>query len=105
MNNLTLVNHLSKEVFNFSKKFSSVLSVPQQRNVRELLRGMLITGEAYLNKIGEVSSPEVAGRKITERLSNTLSKIDTEQVHQIHINAQIPKYRNEPVLILSDGGD
>ncbi len=105
MSNLTLLNHFSKEVFNFTQKFSSVLSVPQQRNVRELFRGMIITGEGYLNKIGEVSSPEVTDRKITERLSNTLSKIDAETLQQIHINAQIPKYRNEPVLIFSDGGD
>ena len=105
MKNLTLVNHLSKEVFNFSHKFDSVLSKPQQRNLRELLRGMTITGSGYLSEIAEVSAPEVTGRKNTERLSTTLSRIDTEQVHQIHINAQIPKYRNEPVLIFSDGGD
>ncbi len=66
---------------------------------------MIITGSGYLNEIAEVSAPEVAARKNTERLSTALIRIDTEQVQQIHINAQIPKYRNEPVLIFSDGGD
>jgi len=105
MKNLTLQSGLSKEIFNVSQKFHHYLSKPQQRNFREIMRGMILTGSVFLNQIAEVNSKEITDRKNTERLSKTLSKIDINNFHRIHINSQIKKYQHESVLIFADGGD
>ena len=105
MNNLSLQNSLSKEIFNATQKFNSAISIPQQRNLRELIRGMTIAESSYLGEIGNVSASEINKRKNTERLSNTLSKIDPEKFHIRHISSKALSYRNEPVLLFADGGD
>lgn len=43
-------------------------------------------------------------KKDIGRYSKTLSKIKTEDFTQIHINGYISQYKEEPVLISSDGG-
>ena len=105
MNNLSLQSSLGKEIFNATQKFNSSLSVPQQRNLRELVRGMTLAESSYLGEIGNVSASEINKRKNTERLSNTLSKIDSEKFHIQHISPKAFSYRNEPVLLFADGGD
>ena len=105
MSNLSLFNQFGKEIFNFSQKFTNHLSKPQQGNFREMIRGMLFQKEIFLTEIGKVNSNEITNRKNTERLSNTLSKIDALAFTHIHINSKSQMFKNEPVLILSDGGD
>lgn len=103
--NIGFANYLSGEIFNFTQKFTCLLSRPQQRNFRELVRGMAVTGSIYLSVIAKSNSTMNNVRKDVERLSNTLSKIPVAGFTQIHINSQARKYKKEPVLILSDGGD
>ena len=105
MSKLTLLNNFSKDSFNFCQKFTKHLSKPQQGNFREIFKGMIVQDSIYLTDIGDVSSKEITARKNTERLSNTLGKIETDSFAKIHINNQAQVFKKEPVLILSDGGD
>jgi hypothetical protein len=105
MSNLHLVSQFGKEIFNASQKFTNQFSRPQQGNFRELIRGMAIAGSVHLSTVAKSNSTTNNVRKDVERLSNTLSKISVDDFTQMHINDQIRKYKDEPVLILSDGGD
>ena len=105
MNNVHLTNQLSKEIFNVTQKFTKHLSKPQQGNFREIVRGLVTTGSSYLSQIAKSNSNKNNVRKDVERYSNTLSKINIESFHQIHINSYVSQIKNEPILILSDGGD
>jgi len=105
MTTLTLSTQLSKEVFNTSQKFTKHLNKYQQGNFREIVRGMIVSGSVHLAKISRTNGRTNNLRKDVERLSNTLDKIPSAEFTQIHINKQISKYKEEPVLILSDGGD
>ncbi len=105
MTTLTLTTQLSKEVFNTSQKFTKHLNTYQQGNFREIVRGMIVSGSVHLAKISRTNGRTNNVRKDIGRLSNTLNKIDTKAFHQIHINSQISKFKNEPILLLSDGGD
>lgn len=100
-----LTHHFSKEIFNVTQKFTSKFSRPQQSNFRQLVRGMLVTGSSYLSDIVKSNSTNNNVRKDVQRLSNTLDKIPVFEFTQLHINTQRNKYKGEPVLILSDGGD
>jgi hypothetical protein len=105
MKNITLTAQLSQEIFNVTQKYTKELSRPQQFNFREIIRGILVSGSTYLSQIGRVNGASQNERKTVERFSNTLSKIPTEKFANIHIQSQMNKYKDEPVLILSDGGD
>ncbi len=105
MQNVHLISNFSKEVFNASQKFTNHLPKAHQGNFRELVRGLLIQGSVYLSDISRTNSTQNIVRKDVERYSNTLSKIPALDFSQIQINNQIKHYKNEPVLILSDGGD
>ena len=105
MTNVTLTNQTSKEIFNVTQKFTKHLSKAQQGNFRELVRGLLVTGTPYLSQIAKSNSNTNNVRKDVERYSNTLQKIEVEKFHQIHINSYASQFREEPILILSDGGD
>lgn len=96
---------LSGEICNFTQKFTRHLSRPQQKNFRELMRGMVVTGSVYLSAIAKSGSRVNNVRKDVERLSNTLGRIPATEFTRIHIESQAPKFKDEPVLILSDGGD
>lgn len=102
---IRFANYLSGEIYNFTQKFVCRLSRPQQKNFRELLRGMVVTGSIYLSTIAKSNSIANNVRKDVERLSNTLGKIPVMEFTHIHIDSQARKYKNEPVLFLSDGGD
>lgn len=102
---LPLYQNLSKEIFNATQKLTSQLSRPQQGNFRELVRGMLVTGSVYLSDIAKSCSTQNNTRKDIERLSNALDKIPALEFTQLHIISRKTQYKDEPVLILSDGGD
>lgn len=103
MENITLAGELSQEIFNGTQPFMRLLSRPQQFNFREIIRGMLLRGSTHLNSIGKANGESRNERKTIERLSRTLGKIPTEQLAALHVQNQ--HYRDEAVLILSDGGD
>jgi len=103
--NTHLSNDFSREVYNFSQKFVKKLSKPQERNLRELMRGMILSGSTYLGVVGEVNGRGINKRKHTERLSRTLSKINVDKLSRIHVASLARKYKDEDVLILADGGD
>ena len=105
MNSLTLTAHLSQEVFNEMKPFASLLSRPQEFNVREMVRGLLLSGSTHLSKIGRSGGAAANERKTVERLSNSLAKISVDAAIRIHAGRLAQEYMGEPVLILSDGGD
>lgn len=105
MENIALTGQLSQEIFNGTQPFANLLSRPQQFNFREIMRGILISGSTYLNCIGRANGTSTNERKTIERLSNTLAKIPTETFAAVHVQTQMHQYRNEAVLILSDGGD
>lgn len=105
MTSLTLTQHLSQEVFNEMKPFADILSRPQEFNARELVRGLLLSGSTHLSKIGRSGGATAAERKTVERFSNSLAKIPVDTALGIHAHRIAEAYINEPVLILSDGGD
>lgn len=105
MENIALAGQLSQEIFNGTQPFTKLLSRPQQFNFREIIRGILMSGSTYLNHIGKANGGDGIERKMIERLSKTLAKIPTEVFGSIHVQSQVNQYRNETVLILSDGGD
>lgn len=105
MSSLTLTQHLSQEVFNETKPFADILTRPQEFNVRELIRGLLLSGSTHLSKIGRSGGAAATERKTVERLSNSLAKIPVDLALGIHASRVAQNYVNEAVLILSDGGD
>lgn len=105
MSLLSLRSSLSKENSNFTAKFNKKLTRPHQKNFRELLLGLILEGSTKLSRIGKVVAPEVTDRKNTERLANTLTKINSHELHQIHITAVAREYVEEKTLLLTDGGD
>lgn len=105
MENVALAGQLSKEIFNGTQRFTNELSRPQQFNFREIIRGILLSGSTYLNHIGKANGASKNERKTIERLSRTLEKIPTEIFAALHVQSQAGQYRDEAVLILSDGGD
>lgn len=105
MENITLSSNLSQEIFNGTQLFARKLSRPQQFNFRELVRGILLSGSTYLSCIGRTNGVTNNERKTVERLSKTLAKIPTETFANTHVQSQVNHFRNEAVLILSDGGD
>lgn len=105
MTSLTLTSGISQEVFNEMKPFAGILSRPQEFNAREIVRGLLLGGSTHLAKVGRSGGSTVNERKTIERLSNTLSKVPVDVALSIHACRIAEQYENEPVLILSDGGD
>ena len=105
MKNITLAGQLSQEIFNGTQRFSGLLSRPHQFNFREIIRGILLSGSTYLNNIGNTNGARGNERKIIERLSRALGKIPTEKFAALHVQGQVNHFRDEPILILSDGGD
>jgi hypothetical protein len=95
----------SKSTFNACQKFDGILTRPQMGNLREMILGMLLTGNAYLSHIGDVMAKDVTPRKSTERYSRTLASIDTDACTQQHIACASISFRHEKVLLLCDGGD
>lgn len=105
MTSITLTQNLSQEVFNEMKPFADILSRPQEFNVREIVRGLLLSGSTHLSKIGRSGEAAANERKTVGRLSNSLAKIPVDTALGIHANRIAAAYINEPALILSDGGD
>jgi len=102
---LTVRSTLSKSVFNATQKFDGLMHKPQLRNLREMTLGMLIGESSHLSTIGASVSGEVTPRKNTERYARTLEKLDVDACTKQHIACAALRFRNEPVLLLGDGGD
>lgn len=64
-----------------------------------------MSGSSFLIQIAEANSKNNISRKDVERLSNTLSKINVLEMSQAHIDSKANQFKDEAVLILSDGGD
>lgn len=105
MNNLLLSGNFSKEIFNFTQKFNIGFSKPQQSNFRKLMKGLIGSGSTYLTDIIKANGFDGLLRKNVEKFSNTLSKFNLPFMTKKHVDSKVLKYKNEPVLILSDGGD
>ena len=101
----SITQNTSKELYNFTNKFFKNLSVPHQKNFRELFRGIFLTGSTHLAKITRSNNTGNTERSDIFRLSRALETMNVEQFHKIHISHTMKKFNNEPVLILSDGGD
>ena len=105
MPSLTLRGNLSHEIFNNTKKFATALSRPQQGNIREMLNGLLIGSESHLNHLGRAGGAIATERKTIERFSRTLQKLPVDVMKQVHMNSLASEFKDEAVLLLSDGGD
>jgi len=105
MQTLTLRGNLSQEIFNATQKFVNVLSRPQQFNTREILNGLLLSSSSHLNHLGRANGATATERKTIERFSNALEKLPLKVMEQIHVQSLAYEFKDEPVLLLSDGGD
>jgi len=101
----SITANFSKEIYNFTQKFKKTLSVPNQKNLREILRGIILTGSTHLAKISRVSKTGNRERSDITRFSTALEKIDAQSFHNIHITHTLKNYTQEPTLFFSDGGD
>lgn len=105
MKNVHLISNFSKEIFNVCQQFDNFLPKAHTKNLREVLRGMLISGSVQLSKIAEANATGNNVRKDVERYSTFLGKIENLSFSEIHTHRQIKNFQDEPVLLLSDGGD
>jgi hypothetical protein len=105
MANLSLRSLLCKKIANVTTKFNVELTRPHQKNLREILTGLITADESFLSLIGEAVGNKTRPRKYTEKLSRALGKIDAEVFHKIHILSTAKALATEPVLLIVDGGD
>ena len=96
----SITHNTSKELYNFTQKFSKTLAVPHQKNFRQLFRGIFLTGSTHLAKIARSNTTGNTERSDISRLSRALETMEVEQFHKIHISHTMKKFENEPVLIL-----
>lgn len=96
---------LSKSVSNATQKFDGLISLPHQRNLREMMIGMIIGESSRLTTIGNITAVGVTPRKNTERYARALEKIDVSVCTNRHIACASLAFRSERVLLLGDGGD
>lgn len=96
---------LGKSVHAACQKFDGLIIRPHLSNLREMILGMLLAKSCHLSTIGAQVSGHVLPRKNTERYSNALAQIDPVVCTKRHITCHAPLFRNEPMLLLCDGGD
>lgn len=96
---------LGKHVHNATQKFTGLLTKPHLRNLREMQMGMLLFESSRLSTIGDAVAAHVTPRKNSERYARTLETIHAGACCERHIRCAAPRFRNEPVLLLGDGGD
>lgn len=96
---------LGKHFHNATQKFSGLLPKPHLRNLREMQMGMVLGESSCLSTIGHAVSDHVTPRKNSERYARTLEKIDPAACCKRHIFCAALQFRDEPVLLLGDGGD
>lgn len=96
---------LSKQTHNATQKFSGLMTKPHLGNLREMQLAMLISGSSKLSVMGDAVAEHITPRKNTERYVRTLEKISAADCHQVHIRCAALQLKNEPVLLLGDGGD
>lgn len=102
---MTPHSFLSKQTHNATRKFSGLLTKPHLRNLREMQLGMILEKSSQLSTIGDAVSEHVTPRKNSERYARTLEKMDAKECCKRHILCAAQQLKNEPVLLLGDGGD
>lgn len=102
---VTLRSLLSKHTHNATQKFSGLLTKPHLRNLREMQMGMILGESSRLTTMGDAVSGHVTPRKNSERYARTLEKMDADECCKRHILCAAPQFKEEPVLLLGDGGD
>lgn len=106
---ISIYGKITKKIDNNFRKFK-ILTIPQNRNLKEIAKGLLLTKTCFLSEIGRRLSPDQSDRKNIARYSNCLEKIDSFALIKTHIKSK-KKYLNNgtglknPNLILVDGGD
>ncbi len=110
---ISLNAEITKKIENNFRKFS-FLKKPEQRNLKEFMKGMILEKTCFLSAIGRRQSFEKSDRKNIERYSNALSKADSEKLLDAHLKSKKKwfldmkedlEFPKMPNLILVDGGD
>ena len=111
---LSLNAKITKKIENNFRKFK-FLSKSGKRNLKELIKGMLLKKTCFMSEIGRLQSPESLDRKNIKRYSNALIKADRNSMIKTHLKSK-KKWFNEnninnsnfptnPNMILVDGGE
>ncbi len=100
---------ITKKIENNFRKFKT-LTISQNRNMKEFMKGVLLTKTCFLSEIGRKMSPENNDRKNIARYSNMLEKTDCFAIIETHILSKKKWLNNgkgliNPNLILVDGGE
>lgn len=106
---ISLSGKITKKIGNDFRKFKK-LTKPQNRNLKEFMKGMILTKSCFLSEIGRQISPENNDRKNIERYSNTLENTDSFAMIDAHLKSKEKWLNNgsglnNPNLILVDGGE
>ena len=110
---ISLNAEITKKIENNFRKFD-FLKKPEKRNLKELLKGMIIEKTCFLSAIGRRQSAEKNDRKNIERYSNALSKCDFKKILESHLKSKKKyfldikedlEFPKNPNLILVDGGE
>jgi hypothetical protein len=67
--------------------------------------GMILGKSSHLTTMGDAVAEHVTPRKNSERYARTLEKMDGDECCKQHIRCAALQFREEPVLLLGDGGD
>ncbi len=106
---ISLYGKITKKIDNNFRKFKN-LTIPQNRNLKEIMKGLILTKTCFLSEIGRHLSSGNNDRKNIERYSNTLEKTDSFELIKTHLKSKKKWLNNgiglkNPNLILVDGGE
>ncbi len=106
---ISLYGKITKKIDNNFRKFKN-LTTPQNRNLKEIMKGMILTKTCFLAEIGRQLSSGNNDRKNIERYSNTLEKTNCFEIIKTHLKSKKKWLNNgiglrNPNLILVDGGE
>lgn len=106
---ISIYGKITKKIDNNFRKFKS-LTKPQNRNLKEIAKGLMLTKTCFLSEIGRKLSPQKSDRKNIIRYSRCLEKIDSFELIKTHIKSKEKHLNNgygltNPNLVFMDGGD
>lgn len=106
---ISISSKITKKIENNFRKFKK-LTKSQNRNLKEFMKGMILTKTCFLSEIGRKMSPKNNDRKNIERYSNMLEKTDGFAMIEMHLKSKEKWLNNgiglkNPNLILVDGGE
>jgi hypothetical protein len=106
---ISLYGKITKKIDNNFRKFKK-LTIPQNRNLKEIIKGLILTKTCFLSEIGRSLSSENNERKNIARYSNALEKTDSFAIIKTHLKSKKKWLNNgeglkNPNLILVDGGE